>query len=456
MLIKNAEIWRVGQGDVRIANGRIIAVGAVEQAVGEAVVDAKGGLLIPGLHDHHIHLAATAVAQSSVQCGPPDVNSLDQLATALTGNTAWLRGIGYHESIGGLLTRVVLDELAPHRPVRIQHRSGRMWFLNSLAINLLLSHADPPPGLDVDTGQLFDDDAWLKQALNSHPPGLGALSLQLAHYGITGVTDMSPANDPAMAAHFVAEQDSKLLVQRLHIAGKLDLKEVGRLTIGPAKLHLHENHLPDMGIAADFVRAAHRQGRGVAVHCTTRVELVFALAVFDEVGSLTGDRIEHCGVADEALVQHMAGLGMWVVSQPHFVAERGDQYLKDVEAVDRPHLYRLQSLQEAGLPLAAGSDGPYGSIDPWASMRAAVSRQTVSGAVIGAAEALTPEDALRLWLKDPSDVRRDRKIEVGAAADLCLLLHPWSTAQERLLAEDVRCVWVGGSIVNNRVNQAPS
>lgn len=464
MLIRDAEIRGHGRADVRIAKGVITAIGSLSPLKDEAVHDAHGGALLPGLHDHHVHMAALAVARSSVACGPPDVRDATELATALTRpGEGWLRGIGYHDSVAGMLDAPTLDGLAPHRPVRIQHRSGRMWFFNSAGLDLLLAAAPPPPGLEQQdgrwTGRLFDEDRWLRETLGGIPPSFAAIGQELATMGVTGLTDMSPANDAVMARHFAREQASGALPQRIMLAGTLNLAKASfspTLTLGPAKLHLHENALPDFDDSADFIRAAHAQQRGVAIHCTTETELVFALAALDSVGPLAGDRIEHAGIVPDPLIAEMLRLKVQVVTQPHFITERGDQYLKDVEPRDRPFLYRLDALRRAGLVVAAGSDAPFGSCDPWAAMRAAVARQTASGAIIGPDEASTPEEALALYLADPQDLTIERRITVGAPADLCLLDRPWAQARDRLLARDVRLTLIGGSIVHDGVDQAPA
>ncbi|MBJ7445065.1 MAG: amidohydrolase family protein, partial [Sphingobium sp.] len=142
-------------------------------------------------------------------------------------------------------------------------------------------------------------------------------------------------------------------------------------------------------------------------------------------------------------------------SQPHFIAERGDRYLADVDVRDRPFLYRLGAFMRAGVVLAGGSDAPFGSADPWAAMRAAVSRRTAAGVMVGVDEALTPEQARDLFLADPLDLSRVRRVEVGAAADLCLLDRGWDDARTRLDAGDVRQTIIDGSIVHDGVDQAP-
>jgi predicted amidohydrolase YtcJ len=459
VLIRNAEVWGNGHADVRLAGTRIAELGRLDPQPGEAIVDARGGALLPGLHDHHIHLAALAAAQSSVRCGPPEVTTPAQFAAALARpGSGWLRAVGYHESVAGLPDARALDALVPDRPLRVQHRSGRMWLLNSPGLAHLLARASPPPGLEREggrfTGRLFDEDAWLRAALGSSPPDFAEMGAQLAAFGVTGLTDMSPANDTAIAAHFAAEHASGHLPQRCVLAGKPALEPAPGIMVGPVKLHLHEAALPDFDAAVAMARSAHRASRAVAVHCTTEVELVFALAVIDEAGAMRGDRIEHAGIAPDGLVAEIARLGLQVVSQPHFIAERGDHYLRDVPSPDHAALYRLAAFARAGVVLAGGSDAPFGSADPWAAMRAAVSRRTAKCTVIGVDEALDPEAALALYLADPLDLRRERRIVPGEPADLCLLSLPWSEARERLDSADVRATWIAGSILD-AVDQPP-
>lgn len=456
MLIRNAEIWRQGHADLRIAHGRIVALGTLDPGDDEHVIDAAGAALLPGLHDHHIHLAAEAARRQSVPCGPPDVVTEDDLARALAKpGEGWLRGTNYHESVAGLLTCEQLDSMQPDRPVRIQDRTGRMWFFNSPAIAQLLEHAEPPPGFDRETCRLFDGDTWLRIALRSSPPDLAALTADLAATGLTGVTDMSPANAPAMARHFGQQMESGALPQTLVLAGTPELAERpagARWLLGPGKLHLHDAALPDPAEAAHFIRAVHRQGRAIAIHCVTEAELVIALAAIAEAGAKPGDRIEHGGIAPDHLLAEMARLGLQLCSNPAFIAARGDRYLADVEPGLQPFLYRLAAARDAGIVLAGGSDAPYGPTDPWLAMRAAVNRETATGAVIGAAEALSPEEALSLYLSDPLDLARERQVALGGVADLVLLDRPWREARDRLLADDVRCVLAGGSIVHERVD----
>ncbi|GLR67449.1 amidohydrolase [Acidocella aquatica] len=380
-----------------------------------------------------------------------------EAALAVPGQ-GWLRGVGYHECVtGALIDRHWLDRFAPQRPMRVQHRTGRLWIFNSAGLAALRATGlQPPAGLDSETGRLFDEDGWARRALGGRAPGFAAIGAAYARCGVTGVTDMTPGNGAAAAAHFAREHASGALPQRVVLAGAPDLAILAPgVSLGPVKFHLHEAHLPEFEVFVAAIEAAHSQRRAVAVHCVTAAELVFTLAALRDAGVAPGDRIEHASVTPDAQLQEIATQGIAVVVQPHFVAERGDAYLADIPADDWPDLYRLRSFLAAGVALAGGSDTPFGDLDPWAVMRAAVTRSTAGGQMLGLREALTPEAALNLFLADPAALSGTRIVAMGEAADLCLLAKPWRAVRETLSAKHVCATIIGGRLIDDRVDQPP-
>ena len=422
LLIANAEVDGVAPLDIRCREGRVVEVAHALPTDDEFRLDAKGGAVIPGLNDHHIHLFALAAASRSVRCGPPDVRDPGGLALALAEapGAGWIRGVGYHESVAGALTREALDRLCRDRPVRIQHRSGKMWFLNSAAEREL--------GLTVPDGQLFRGDALLRERLAVDADfriSVEDTSRLLASYGVTGITDTTPTNDPATARLY---EDLRLF-QRVNLMGAESLAN------GSLKIMLDDVALPDFDALVARIDRAHERGRPVAFHCVTRTELVFALSALRDAGTAPGDRIEHASVTDAATMalfrdtprepEHLT-----VVTQPNFISERGDQYLADIPPSDHDHLYRCQGFIDAGIPLGGGTDAPFGDPDPWAAMNAAVHRKTARGRVVGAAERLTPERALALFTTPLSEPGGEpARIAPGEPAALCVLRRPWAQAR---------------------------
>jgi len=460
LLIRAAEV--AGEpADVRIVDGRVAALGrGLALEAGEALLDAAGGALLPGLHDHHLHLLAWARAEGSLACGPPSVRDGPALAAALwaaRGRSGWVRGVGYHESVAGALDRDRLDALLPGVALRIQHRTGALWMLSSEACRRLgLDAGVDAPGVERDatrraTGRLFRLDAWLRERIGPEPlPPLAPLGVRLARCGVTGVTDATPDLGAGALAALGEAVACGALAQRIVLLGT-ETSVPSWCTPGPRKLVLDERALPVLDDLVARLRGAHAEGRALAVHCVTRAELVLALAAFEEAGVRTGDRIEHASVTPPDALAWLARLGLAVVTQPGFVRTRGDDYLHEVEPTDRPWLYRCASFDAAGVALGAGTDAPFGDPDPWLAMQAAVDRRTSAGAWLAREEALSPERALALFTTPPeAPGGAPRRIEAGASADLCLLDRPWARARDVLASDAVAATIRAGRTIWRR------
>jgi predicted amidohydrolase YtcJ len=461
LLVRDAEVDGGQRADVRIASGRVTEVGAgLPASLGEEVVDAAGGALLPGLHDAHLHLHALAAADRSVACGPPVVTDGPQLAAALAAAPAtagWVRGIGYVESVAGDLNAADLDRLHGSRPVRIQHRSGALWIVNSRAAELLGLHDASHPGVERDdreipTGRLWRADDWLRERLpHPAPPDLAAVGARLARLGITSVTDATPDLDGTALTSIADAVARGALPQRVELLGvALGWRELSPgLLPGPYKIVLADSGLPSLDDLTDRIRAAHAHNRSVAVHCVTREALVLLLVALHASGVQPGDRIEHAALVPAELLDELAAAKLRVITQPGFLTARGDDYLCGVPAADHADLYRCASLLTAGVPLALSSDAPYGPLDPWVVMTAAIHRRTSSGAVVGAAERLTPTQALAGYLGSPgSPGGTPRQVRVGASADLVLLDRTLEDALRAPNSDAVRMTLIGGRVVS--------
>lgn len=433
MLIQRAALLDGSVVDIRA--GALISEVAPTLAAqpGEQVIDAAGGAVIPGLHDHHVHVHSAAAAADSVRVGPAEVSDREDLARVLAGAEVgadgWIRAVGYHEAVAGPLDRDRLDSLAPAVPVRIQHRSGILWTLNSagLAAVGLADHPD---------GRLRSADRTWSDALARRDTALDELSNRLSAYGVTGITDATPDLDIGDMVRLDEVQRHGGMRQRLH-------------HLAPGKRILHDENL-NLDELTDWVVRRHRDDAPVAVHCVTAAQLVVTIAALRAAGSHPDDRIEHAAVVPGDCLAELAGLGVTVVTQPNFVAERGDQYRTDVPAEEQPQLWRLASLLAAGIPVALSTDMPFGDGDPWAAMRAAVTRTTPSGAVLGPAERVSARTALDLFLGTATDPTSPRTIAPGQPGDLCVLDVPPGQLLEELDGHAVAATVIDGDIVYRR------
>ncbi len=397
------------------------------------------------------------------------------------GGDGWVRAVGYHESVAGDLDRDVLDRLAGDRPVRVQHRSGVLWVLNSPALRVLGVKDAAVAGIERGpngrpTGRLWRMDRWLAERLREIEPrpgtavgksqrsdkALSRLSRDALARGVTGWTDATPGRDDMETAALMEAAAEGVVLQRLHLMSPLESvpgsgwSGPATTATGPVKVLLDDGDLPSLEWLSELVSAAHAQGRAVAMHCVTRLQLALAVAAFESAMDGTGqgwhpggegDRIEHGAVVPSEYLPLLADRNLTVVTQPNFVYERGDEYLDDVDAGDLPHLWRARSLIEAGVPLAGGTDAPFGSPDPWLAVRAATRRLTRSGRSLGASEALDWKSSLGLWLGDGRKPAARRTVEVGQPADLVLLGAPLPEALAGDGTVEVRATVLGGEVV---------
>jgi predicted amidohydrolase YtcJ len=459
MLVRNAEVaGRPRPVDVRIDQGAVVAIGSPLPAEdADPVLDARNGALLPGLHDHHVHLRASAAAVASIPVGPPSVRSLADLRVALAsapdGPGGWIRAVGYHESVAGPLDASVLDEVEPIRPVRVQHRSGKLWVLNGEALRCTGAARHDAPGIErapdgAPTGRIWRMDAWLATVTPRAPLDFAAVGRLAAARGVTGFTDADPRRTPGDVDDLIRALFDGRLPQRVHAMAPEGVDVSGpRLTRGPVKILLDDEDLPALADLEAGIAEAHRAHRNVAVHCVTRTQLVLTVAALESAGTRGGDRIEHGAVIPPELIGALHAMDVTIVTQPNFVADRGDEYIAAVDPVDIGDLYRCRSLIDAGVPVAFGTDAPYGDADPWHTITAALERRTPSGAHLNADEAIDPPAAVSRFLGVGDAPTRLRRVEVGCVADLCLLKVPLAEALATPSPDLVEATIVGGELV---------
>jgi predicted amidohydrolase YtcJ len=152
-----------GATAVRIAGGRIthVGAGADVRAAGDGageVIDARGGLILPGFDDAHIHLRGGARQLDHAQLYPLQTVEAVQAAIAAHAAVAaprgWVLGRGwlYAPFPGGLPTRELLDAVVPDRPAWMGCYDGHTGWANSAALRIAgitRETPDPPNGIVV-------------------------------------------------------------------------------------------------------------------------------------------------------------------------------------------------------------------------------------------------------------------------------------------------------------------
>ena len=436
IVLRNVRPWGGDAVDVALAQGKIAAIGpALPRAHDE--IDGRGDLLLPGLHDHHLHILALGARRQSVDLtGLIDAGAVQAALTAALSNDGWLRAVGYDERSAGLPDAALLDHWVGDRPLRLQDRTGALWVLNSAALNRLGART-LPPGAERDlvgkpTGRFWREDQWLASVLPRSLPDLAQLGNELVRLGLTALTDATAHNGPTEARLL-----ANAMPQRLTLMGSEALRAGHGYVCGPLKLLIDERDPPDIDGLTSRIGKAHADHRAVAAHCVTETELALYFAALGSAGgAMAGDRIEHGGMITHQALGMIADLGLTVVTNPGFIHDRGDRYRATIAPDAWPDLYRARSLAAAGIALRAGSDAPYAAVDPWQGMRAARDRMTSGGVCLAPNERLDAMAALRLYANHP--------VACGVPGDVVLCSGSLTDVLRDLAADRVRMVLIGG------------
>ncbi len=162
--------------------------------------------------------------------------------------------------------------------------------------------------------------------------------------------------------------------------------------------------------------------------------------------------LQHCQMADAAQFVRMAALGVGCNLFSNHIWYFGDQHHDITLGPDRAaRMDACRAALDAGVPLTVHSDAPVTPLGPLHTAWAAVNRITPSGRVLGAAQRLTPTEALHaVTLGAAWSLKLDHEIgsiACGKRADFAILAEDPLTVP----AEEMRDIEVLGTVFGGRV-----
>ena len=502
------------------ASGRILAAGdnadirALAGPLTETL-DLGGRVALPGFIDAHTHLLGTAQARLEVDLretrSEDEAVALVKARAATAQPGAWVTGHSWdknHWTPERFPTKASLDAVTPSTPVALASHDYHSYWVNSEALRRAgIDAATPDPssgrierdGEGQPTGMLYESGAMalLDVALTSPDDDtlLAELRRVLAELRARGVTGV----------HNIEDDRALRLSQRLRAAGepgprmllyipRQSLPDALRLGLeagfgddylrfagvkifmdgalgsqtaamldpyegkaGEAALGLLTTSEPEIERA---VREAAQGGVGMAIHAIGDRAVKTALDGI-EAGLRTGSlharriRLEHVQLARPEDIQRMARLGVVASVQPfhavvdRYTAERywGDRYRR---------AYAYETMRQAGVRLALGSDTPVDTADPLRILHAAINRQDDRAPGESPwlpAQALTMRDALYAYTAGAAyaGMQEDRQgsLTPGKLADLVVLAEdPFTLPPERIAGAEVAATLIGGEQVH--------
>lgn len=490
----------------------------VRSAAGSRVefIDLRGRAVMPGLTDAHVHIVLYGLARQQVRLtGCPDLaTALEQIATAAQHLPpgAWLRGNGWDQTLWGgkWPTRFDLDRVCPDRPAILDRKDGHSLWVNSRALEVagITATTPDPDGGHIQrdergepTGILLETAMELVRTIVPPPTRaerLTALRLAIGEalsYGLTSL-HVPPATDPTdgpqtlidlqalraaggltirVLAHIAGAQLDHALALGLRSGLGDDWLRIGGLklfadgSLGSESAHMlapYEGR-DHTGIAVippaemkEIVTRANAHGISVVVHAigdAANRSVLDAIAAARPTAThlVLPNRIEHAQILDPRDIPRFAELGVIASMQPiHCTADMGmaERLWGSTRCATS---YAWRSLLDAGVTLAFGSDAPVETLNPWAGIHAAVTRQTTDGIPAGGwypEQRLTLTEALAAYCTGPAiaEAAADRKGRLlpGMLADLVVLNgDPFQMPAAHLHTLRAELTMVGGRIV---------
>ncbi len=246
LTIINGRVFGAAGADaVRVRDGRIVAVGrAADTGSGGEVVDARGGLVLAGFDDAHLHLRSGARSMSRAQLYPlPTVEAILDVVRAhadANPDAPWVLGRGwlYAPFPGGMPTAALLDAIVPDRPAWMDCYDGHTGWGNSAAMRLAgidRTTPDPPNGVIVRDADGNPTGAFKEDAQRVVERHLPVPTEDEDRASVHGALTAMHALGLTAAQDAWLEPEELAFWEQIHAAGDLELRFRGALIMEPGQ-----------------------------------------------------------------------------------------------------------------------------------------------------------------------------------------------------------------------------
>ncbi|MEX2229824.1 MAG: amidohydrolase [Dehalococcoidia bacterium] len=428
-------------------DGRVVAVGRLADLTREAGsaerIDLRGGLMVPGWGDAHVHFMWWSIQSAQVDLS--NAATLDE-ALSRVGAAARARAAGagvlggrFDKNLWGRWpTAAELDRVTGDRPTSLRSRDGHARWLNSAALRLagITRTTQTPAGGEIErdangapTGILKENALGLIDAAVPPPTADECLAAvrrgqtEAWRRGVVAIEDLEGANARGAFARLheegalgirvdmgIPRADLTSAIESGRRSGEGDewlrtghckIFTDGALGSQTAALEEPYEGTDTRGIltiepdecARDVARAA-AAGIAVAIHAIGDRAVRVALDAIEPTRRSHPElrqRVEHVQLVREGDLARFGRLGVIASMQP--IHATSDRELVDRHWGPRRALraYPWRTLASHGAVLAFGSDAPVEPIDPLLGIHAAVARQRP-----GDPDRWHPEQALEL------------------------------------------------------------
>lgn len=486
------------------------------------IIDAQGKTIIPGLMDNHLHNAGggPGVDLSRARSLDDVLKAIGERVRTTDPGEVVVTNADWHEAQlkeQRLPYRADLDTVAPNTAVVVV-RGGHEYILNTAALkkwNITKQTPQPAGGrITRDAkGELNGELVDRAKALVTLPPSREALNEEyfLAEHKKLNAAGLTSIRYPGASAQQFRvlqelEKQGKLTIRvnqlmRAQQAVTLDqMKEAIAswnvkqdegtkwLRVGGVKMgvdggfeggwmsELYEKPFDEGGKYygintlkqepyTDIVKELNRQGWRVSTHAVGDAAIDEVLAGYeaaDAEKSIAGRRwtIEHGFVPRAEQFPRMKKLDLAISAQNHLYLA-GPSLVKMWGPKRAAWVTPVKAYLDAGLPVSLGTDSSVVPYPPLWVFYHFVTRDTITGGVLGEDQKISRQQALKGLTIDNAWLTFDEKskgsIEVGKLADLVLLPDDLMTVEAKTIETmPVLLTMVGGKVVYQQEGFTPA
>jgi predicted amidohydrolase YtcJ len=466
--------------DVALAGGRVSAIGPDLARTGD-VIDCRGGTLLPGLVDAHVHAAQWASSRRRIPLAQAKsaAEAVDMIVGGLVARPAGagelVMGHGFRDGAWpDEPHKDMLERVLPGQPVALFSNDLHTLWLSPAALRLI--------GREHPTGVLLENDCM---AATAALPSVSDAMLDdwvltamdaAAARGVTGIVDYEYADTAVdwlrrLALRPLSVRVSAVIarplldtaIERGYRTGDVVPGSDGMVAVGPYKLFVDGSlntrtaycHDPYPGQDSHgllelpfdelvpLMDKASRNGISPAVHAIGDHANTIALDAFARVGC--SGRIEHAQLVHPDDLPRFAELGVIAGVQP--AHQPDDRDVADQHWPDRTaNAFPYAALLAAGATLEIGSDAPVAPLDPWDGIASAVSRTD------DARQPWHPEQTILFPIALAAASNGRAGVAVGDVADLMVVaVDPSTVAPPELREIPVTATLVGGRLTHQDV-----
>ncbi|RLN32429.1 hypothetical protein BBJ28_00002280 [Nothophytophthora sp. Chile5] len=421
--------------------GEVLAVGSgvPPAAAADAQVpteDLHGALVLPGLHDAHMH--AFMMGESAEWLDLSGCSSFDDFTTRLRAydaaypEKAWIVGVGWAQdelsASARYPSRSDIDAVIKDRPVLLHRACWHIAVVNTKALEIA-------------------GDAWRVYAKLQEQEGDNGLPVRV--YLTPSIHELGKPTTPQPGT-----RNGLVSCHRMKIFSD------GSLGAETAALRVPYKGTDNKGILMnsdeDLVKKiseANKAGYRVEIHAIGDRAAEQVLAALKTAGVSPEQRpiLTHCQILGEDLITKMRDQGVIGDIQPSFTVTDAAYVRKRLQDDVLPFSYCWKRMLDSGVACAGGSDAPIETCNPFQGIFDAIYRHKPNHPedVFLPEEQLTFNEALALYTKGGAFAAMEEhqlgQLAPGFRADFVVLRQDVTQDHKALVAPDlVESVWVDG------------